>query len=1208
MIVATALTALTASVAAAQAPGGPGAAPGGPPRKPLPLDASRKAEWTATRGTWISLDVSPDGQTIVFDLMGDLYTLPIAGGKATRLTSGMAYDAQPRYSPDGRKVLFVSDRSGGDNLWTLTLDGKDSTQVTQGNGNLYVSPEWVPDGKYVVASRAGGLGGAHKIYMYPAEGGSGLQLTTLPAAFKFVGAAFSPDGRYMYMAGRPGDWNYNSLMPQIQVGVYDRQTGQASQVGNRYGSSFRPAVSPDGKWLTYGTRHENKTGLRIRDLNSGDERWLLFPIQRDDIESRAPLDILPGYSFTPDSRSLVISYGGEIWRVGVEGGSPVKIPFSADVKLDIGPEVKFVNRVDTVTAFTAKQIRNIAPSPDGKRIAFTAVDRLFIADLPEGKPRRVTTSEQGEYHAAWSPDGQTLAWITWDEKAGGQIMKISPDVKNARPVQVTRVAALYYNIAFSPGGDRIVASRAQARQLQEATGAFFGPTGADFVWVPAAGGAITLIGPAGTRDGMHFTSDTARIFAYSPVEGLVSFRWDGTDVKPHLRVTGPPPPFAGSPHEEDEYVYLPRRLAPMKADLLVAHPAGGSDLEPTPPQAPPAGIVLMAPQGDMALAQVGNDLYTIQVPVTGGATPQVSVTQLQNGPVPVKKLNDVAGEFATWGNDGRTIYWALGNALFSYNLDRAKVVEDSLKDVEKAKADSTRKAQAAADSLKRLQAKSDSLTKASAAVPDSIRLALESLKARTTADSIAKARADSVKKAEVADTTKKKKPEEKPGYKPVEQRLKVDLQRDTPRGTVVLRGARVITMKGKEVLENADIVVKDNRILGVGPRGQVPGAGGARVIDMSGKTIVPGFIDLHYHPQWLHSEFHEAQPWTHLATLAYGTTTTRDPQTATSDVMSYQDRVETGSAVGPRVYSTGPGVFAGENVRDLDHAKTILKRYAQYWDTRTLKMYMSGNRQQRQWIIMAAKEAGIMPTTEGGLDWKLDMTHAIDGYPGVEHALPIAPMYDDVVQLFKASQTTNSPTLLVSYGGPFGENFFYTNENVLGDKKLATFTPKDQIDLRARRRGVRGPPYVQGGWFTENEHVFQLHAQFMKSMVEGGARVGMGSHGQIQGIGYQWEMWAMASGGMTPHDVLRVATIYGAEAIGMDQDIGSLEAGKLADLLVLDKNPLDDIRNTNTIAQVMKNGRLYDGNTLNEVYPRAKPLAAQHWANMGPSGVNAGIR
>jgi Tol biopolymer transport system component len=460
------LTVLTVGAASAQGPGGPGA-PGAAPRKPLPLDAARKAEWTATRGTWISLDVSPDGQTIVFDLMGDLYTIPVAGGKATRLTSGMAYDAQPRYSPDGKKLVFVSDRSGGDNLWTLTLESKDTTQVTQGNGNLYVSPEWTPDGKYLVASRAGGLGGSHKIYMYPAEGGSGMQLTTQPAAMKFIGAAFTPDGRYMYLAARQGDWNYNSLMPQIQVGVYDRETGQLSQQVNRYGSAFRPAVSPDGKWLTYGSRHENKTGLRIRDLVTGDERWLLFPIQRDDVESRAPLDVLPGYSFTPDSRSVVISYGGEIWRIGVDGGSPSKIPFSADVKLDIGPEVKFVTRVDTTSAFTAKQIRNVAPSPDGKRIAFTAVDRLYIADLPEGKPRRVTTSEVGEYHAAWSPDGQTLAWVNWDMKAGGQIMKISPDAKNARPVQVTRVPALYYNVAFSrreTGSWRLARRRASSRR------------------------------------------------------------------------------------------------------------------------------------------------------------------------------------------------------------------------------------------------------------------------------------------------------------------------------------------------------------------------------------------------------------------------------------------------------------------------------------------------------------------------------------------------------------------------------------------------------------------------------------------------------------------------------------------------------------------------------------------------------------------------
>lgn len=245
-----------------------------------------------------------------------------------------------------------------------------------------------------------------------------------------------------------------------------------------------------------------------------------------------------------------------------------------------------------------------------------------------------------------------------------------------------------------------------------------------------------------------------------------------------------------------------------------------------------------------------------------------------------------------------------------------------------------------------------------------------------------------------------------------------------------------------------------------------------------------------------------------------------------------------------------------------------------------------------------------MPTTEGGLDYKLDLTHAMDGYPGVEHAIPIAPLFDDVVQLFKASQTTHTPTLLVSYGGPFGENYFYATETVHDDAKLRHFSPEDAIDSRARRRGNNPGP---GGWFRTEEYVFSKHAEFAKRMIEGGARVGMGSHGQLQGLGYHWELWAMASGGMTPYDALRVATIFGAEAIGMGADLGSLEAGKLADILVLDKNPLENIRHSNSIRFVMKNGRLYEGDSLNEIYPRQRPMVAQYWMG-GLPATAAGIR
>jgi hypothetical protein len=410
------------------------------------------------------------------------------------------------------------------------------------------------------------------------------------------------------------------------------------------------------------------------------------------------------------------------------------------------------------------------------------------------------------------------------------------------------------------------------------------------------------------------------------------------------------------------------------------------------------------------------------------------------------------------------------------------------------------------------------------------------------------------------------------------------------------------------VIENGVVLVKDNRILAVGPADSVDVPDGARVIDVTGKTLVPGFVDTHYHSMWLVPEIHPEEVWQYLTTLSHGITTTRDPQTAFTDVLSYTDRVLTGGLTGPRVYSTGPGVFLGENIRDAAHARTVLRRYAEYFDTKTLKMYMTGNRQQRQWVIQAAKALELMPTTEGGLDFKLDLTHAIDGYPGIEHNLPIAPIYSDVVELFEASQTTNTPTLLVSYGGPFGENFFYATENVHDNAKLNRFAPEENIDTRARRRGpgAGGSP-GQAGWFVEEEYVFPKHGEFVKKMLEGDARMGVGSDGQLQGLGYHWEMWAMGSGGASNHDILRAATILGAEAVGLGGDLGSIEKDKLADLVILNSNPLDDLRNTVDIRYVMKDGRLYDGMTLDEVYPRERTLERERPAESAPNTA-AGIR
>jgi len=432
---------------------------------------------------------------------------------------------------------------------------------------------------------------------------------------------------------------------------------------------------------------------------------------------------------------------------------------------------------------------------------------------------------------------------------------------------------------------------------------------------------------------------------------------------------------------------------------------------------------------------------------------------------------------------------------------------------------------------------------------------------------------------------------------PDERRILITAQRDIPTGNAVLRGARVITMKGNEVIENADIVVVNNRIRAVGRRGSVTVPNGARVIDVAGKTIVPGFVDTHGHLR-LSQNVHREPVWSYVANLAYGVTTTRDPQTGSTDVLSYEDQVTAGRILGPRIYSTGPGVFSSENIRDLDHARKILKRYSDYYDTKTLKQYVAGNREQRQWVIQAANELKLMPTTEGSLDIRMNVTELIDGYSGHEHTIPTFPLQSDLIRMIAESKTVYTPTILVAYGGPWAENYWYESLDLLNDEKLKRVTPWSDLEAKILRRGGSTGAVTTGagaGWFHNSQYIMKPVGESIRDLIAAGGQAGVGSHGQLQGFGYHWELWSIAMGGMSNHDALRIATSMGAAAIGLDQDIGTIEQGKMADLVVLDRNPLDNIRNTAAIRYVMKNGRLYNGNTLDEIWPRVKKAGPFYW-------------
>ncbi len=726
-----ALVAMSASAAMSQ--GGPADSSARGNQRELPLVPTKPLKFTTDEGTWLSLDVSPDGKTIAFDLLGDLYTVPVTGGSATRITSGQAFDGQPHYSPDGKSIVFVSDRSGSDNLWVVNPDGSDVKALTRENDHGFLSPTFTPDGKYVVVSKTmTWSGSSYNLWMYHVNGGTGLQLTgsdssggrgAAPAGGRgggpnnFVGPAVDPNQRYIYAAMRNGGGGYNQTSLGWQIGMFDRENGRTFIRTDAPGSGMRPEVSPDGKWLTYATRVDSVTSLIIRDLASGDEHVLVPRIQRDDQESRFSRDLVPPYAFLPDSRSLVIAHHGHLWHVSVPDGRETIIPFTADVDQMIAGAIKEEYPFNDST-IVVRQIRDEESSPDGRRLVFTALDRVWVMDLPGGTPRRVVPAEDvGQFDPAWSPDGQYIVYVTWNDGSGGDVYRMRSD-GSGTPERLTTQSAFYAYPVYSPDGRRLVVNRGP-RSMRAGRDELEAPNAqavsVELMWMPADGGTLTDIAPVNSPVRPHFVSNDPE-HIYLSIGGLERMRFDGTDQKTILRIGGGRGGGGGG---------------------------GGSQ-------------VVISPDGQRALVGAGTQVYVIQAVPETGNPPTISVTNPGQSQLPVRKLTTVGGEFPSWSHDGRQVMFSLGHSLFTYDLAAAET--------------------AARDSATR----ADSVTRAPGAGSGG------------AGGGVAGGRGAGRGGAAGAPA--------KPIYEPVRQDVMITVKKDRPSGSVVLRGARIITMKGDEVI------------------------------------------------------------------------------------------------------------------------------------------------------------------------------------------------------------------------------------------------------------------------------------------------------------------------------------------------------------------------------------------------------------------------
>ena len=1069
------LTALALTLAQFPIPGPDAGAPADGGEAPWnvssPPGPGHDVQIDVTEGTWLNVDVHPNGKQLVFDLLGDLYTLPIEGGEAKAITSGIAWDMHPRYSPDGRSLAFTSDRGGGDNLWVLDTraDGGTPTPVSSEKHRLVTSPTWSPDSQSLVGRKhftSRRSLGAGELWLFHRSGGEGVQLTEKPTDQKDVGEpAFSADGRHVYFSqdvspGKTFEYNKDPNTELYAIFRLDLETRELEKRFGGAGSAIRPTPSPDNKSLAFIRRVRTKSVLFVADLASGREVPVFDGLDRDLMETWAIHGVYPTMAWTPDAKSIVFWAQGGLWRVDVASKKATKIPFHVKTSRRVAEAVRY-ERPAAPLQLDAKMTRWVQASPKGDRVVFEALGRLWVQALPKGAPKRLTAqSTHAEGWPSFTADGQSIVYSTWNDEELSTIRLVSAN-----------------------GGEGKVLTAKQGHYVAPAVS----PDGKWLVFQAVGGGALVS----------SLYSQDRGLYA-QPISGGTPRRIFKDGGQPH---------FAGA----SDRVYFLTVANDGKDDVRSLKSIGlDASEERTHLTSDEASEYRVSPDGRWLAFR--ENFHVFLMPFPKGA--KAAVASPETKALPVAKLTRDAGEGLHFSGDSRSLRWSLGPTLFTRELkDAFKFIEGS--------------------------------------------------------------------------------PEKLPPPPLTGIDLKVPTVTDFGKGELAFSGARIITMKGSEVIDDGTVVVKDGRITAVGPRASTPVPKGAKVYDVKGKTIIPGLIDVHWHGAVAEAGFVPQQNYALLSSLSFGVTTIHDPSTDTDSFFAASEQQRTGMIVGPRLFSTGTILYGAQGwfrapIETLEDARTHLRRLKAV-GAFSVKSYNQPRRDQRQKVIQAARELSMMVVPEGGSLLQHNLTQIVDGHTGIEHAIPVSKIYADVTQLWAGTKVGYTPTLGVAYGGLMGENYWYMAADVWKDERLSAFVPRKFLDARARRR-IKVP----------DDELNHVAASTVAALLQrSGVEVHLGAHGQREGLAAHWELGMFGQGGFTPHDALRAGTLDGAKYLGMGRDLGSIEPGKLADLVVLEKNPLEAIGNSRTVTYTMLGGRLYAAATMDEVWPRQRKRAPLYFERNG---------